>query len=210
MRLVPLAALVFAVTSMLSACGVARELEQSSTAEGCTRCHGLPPAQGAHEAHLAGGAFSNGVACGSCHVVPTSAAHSNGQVDIQFSALAQQDVANPGYAGNGGTCAVYCHGSTPVLGNRTSPAWTSTAGIACGACHSLTPTSGFHDFHLNRATPVACTKCHSGYSATSVVKATHVDGASEASIEPTATTSAATFSSWPVSCTTCHTGGIPL
>ena len=45
------------------------------------------------------------------------------------------------YAGAGGTCAVYCHGSGTELANpagKLSPDWTDT-GLACGDCHGQPP-----------------------------------------------------------------------
>jgi hypothetical protein len=124
----------------------------------------------------------------------------DGRAEVQFSDLARQDVENPDYAGAGGSCTVYCHGSTSALGNHTSPAWTSTEPLTCGACHPAAPTSGWHTGHRNRG--VRCDQCHPGYSTDSpaVNLATHVDGELEAS---PATTSA-TFSTWPSDCVTCH------
>lgn len=213
MRLVIIAALA-ASSSLLGACGTARDIEQSSSASsGCTSCHGLPPATGAHVAHLEAGTFALPLACSSCHLVPTSLNHLDGRIGVDLGALASQGVTDPGYAG--GTCATYCHGSTAQLGDTRSPAWTSTAGVACGSCHGLQPTSGLHELHRNPPSPfapVACESCHPGYSTApaTVNLATHLNGSFEAS--PVTTT--ATFSSWPSgpglgACTACHGAAIP-
>jgi len=206
MRLVRSAILVFAAISMLNACGSAREVAQSSTAEGCAHCHGLPPAQGAHEAHLVAGTYSAPLACESCHIVPEALDHMDGRIVVEFSALARQGVANPGYAGSGGTCSVYCHGSTPALGNNASPAWTSTGGLACGGCHdtqqNTSQASGYHRFHVEGQL-VPCASCHPGYAVGAsphVNLSTHLNGAFDAS--PINTT--ATFTSWPTDCSACH------
>jgi predicted CxxxxCH...CXXCH cytochrome family protein len=122
------------------------------------------PKVGAHAAHLGGGAFSNPLPCSSCHAVPSqtfpaSLDHLDGSASVQFSALARQGVTSPAYGG--GTCAVYCHGKTAALGNRQSPAWTSTAALTCNTCHPSAPTSGRHSSHA--ADGVACSGCHPGY-----------------------------------------------
>jgi predicted CxxxxCH...CXXCH cytochrome family protein len=181
------------------------------------------PSVGAHQAHLTAGRFSAPIACEACHSVPPqtfpgSLAHVNGTPDVEFSTTARRGVASPGYAGAGGTCAVYCHGSIAALGNRTSPAWTSEGEVACGVCHSLSPTSGGdfgHGFHLGRN--VACEKCHVGYPLGEVVTATHVNGTFEATIAAgpftrSATVGPSTTPTWPAgSCTAvCHTSIPPL
>lgn len=100
---------------------------------------------------------------------------------------------------------MYCHGSTALLGNHTSPAWTSTAGITCDACHGLPPADTRHTLHFSSG--VQCDMCHPGYSVDTLTVnlATHLDGTNEAS--PVTTT--ATFTSWPSDCTACHPGGAP-
>ncbi|HET8541208.1 MAG TPA: CxxxxCH/CxxCH domain-containing protein [Anaeromyxobacter sp.] len=155
---------------------------------------------GAHQRHLAGGAYSNALACGSCHAVPTDAlGHFTGEnATIEFSTLAKQGVTTPGYAGSGGACAVYCHGSGTQFANppgKVSPAWTSTP-MACDACHGQPPTSGpviggtdAHAFHAGNGE--TCGSCHSGYG-TGVNKALHVNGAKDAIGD----------AAW--SCSTCH------
>jgi predicted CxxxxCH...CXXCH cytochrome family protein len=183
------------------------------SADGAAPQDNTNPKVGAHQAHLVAGTFSNPLACGSCHGVPpqtfpASLTHVDGTADVEFSTTARQGVTSPGYARATGTCAVYCHGSTAALGNNTSPAWTTT-GIACGACHTTTPTSGFHNLHIVTQ-GVACASCHPGASVSppSVDVATHVNGTFEAVItaNPAATppTTNGSFSSWPASCTPCH------
>lgn len=200
MRFVRSAALALAAIVTLDACSAAHELEQSAQTSDCARCHGLPPALGAHLVHSVAGTYSRPLACESCHAVPDAFDHANGRLDLELGALAVQGVQDPGYAGAGGTCAVYCHGSTAELGKTSSPPWTSTDPLACGACHSLAPTSGWHAGHLSRG--VRCDACHPGFSIDPprVNFATHVNGTLESS--PTTTT--ATFSAWPSACITCH------
>jgi predicted CxxxxCH...CXXCH cytochrome family protein len=147
------------------------------------------PKVGAHAAHLAGGVFSNPLPCSSCHAVPAqtfpaSLDHVDGGVDVEFSTTARKNVASPGYAGGGGTCAVYCHGVTALLGKAASPPWTSTAPLGCSSCHSATPTSGRHTTHrVDHG--VSCIQCHPGYRAegvTSVDLTKHVNGTSDSAI----------------------------
>lgn len=189
----------------------------------CTFCHGsrtpgwngapveaAAPATGAHAIHLTGGIYAGPLPCASCHAVPAqtfpeSLEHVDGRVTIEFSPVAAQGVANPAYAN--GTCAVYCHGSTFLLGGGANPkpAWTST-GLACGACHTTAPTSGLHGFHLAGGVP--CASCHPGYVAgasPTVNPAVHVNGTFEA--DPI--TIGTTLSAWPAGCATCHPGGVP-
>lgn len=162
------------------------------------------PSVGAHQAHLVAGTYSRPLPCESCHglppqTFPESFGHIDGKAVVVFSTFAQQGVATPGYSG--GTCAVYCHGSTALLGERTSPAWTSTGSLSCGSCHPSSPASGEHALHAGEAVP--CASCHPGYSVgTSTVDLdTHVNGTLEATPINAGGT---TFSSWPSSCTACH------
>jgi predicted CxxxxCH...CXXCH cytochrome family protein len=173
--------------------------------DGQTRAN---PKVGAHQKHLVAGTYSAPLACGSCHAVPAqtfpeSLEHLDGSAVVQFSAMAQQGVTSPGYTG--GSCAVYCHGSTSLLsgGTNKTPAWTSTGGVVCGSCHTLSPTSGYHEYHLTRGVP--CASCHPGYAIApdpeQVNTTTHVNGTFEAS---PINAGGATFSSWPSSCSDCH------
>jgi predicted CxxxxCH...CXXCH cytochrome family protein len=164
------------------------------------------PKVGAHAAHLGAGTFSSPLPCSSCHAVPArtfpaSLDHLDGSADVEFSTTARKDVTSPAYAGDGGACAVYCHGVTALLGKTASPAWTSTAALTCSSCHSAAPTSGEHGSHDG----VACSRCHPGYAvgaSPTVDLAKHVNGTFDAS--PVTTT--ATFSAWPAGCGACHPG----
>jgi predicted CxxxxCH...CXXCH cytochrome family protein len=130
------------------------------------------PHVGAHQRHLAP-TYTNAIACGTCHVVPTDLGHVNGVTTVTFTGVAT------GGAWTSGTCAVYCHGQTlPGTGaTNETPAWTQT-GVSCTWCHSTNPTTGEHQLHIGRG--YACSECHgTGYSSTTVVKATHVNGTVE-------------------------------
>ena len=127
-------------TAALAACGVGSHVSSAAAGAACTGCHGdatragsallqaAPPISphggdgGAHLAHL-----ERGVACGACHIVPTSPAHSNGVVEVRFSGAAVAHGATPSYYANGTCSGVYCHGAPPP-----SHAPTSTA---CHDCH---------------------------------------------------------------------------
>jgi predicted CxxxxCH...CXXCH cytochrome family protein len=141
-------------------------------------------ATGAHLAHVnqgdtaAPGPLSNAIPCATCHAVPTSAAHSNGTVDVAFSGLATAGGAAPAaydFASHG--CAsTYCHGSFTGGAGANAIAWTATGKRACTSCHAAPPTPGGAVHHPPNP---GCGSCHAGYTASSVAAATHVDGAIE-------------------------------
>jgi predicted CxxxxCH...CXXCH cytochrome family protein len=154
----------------------------------CTSCHGTtgvnaaPPAGtraetttaaravGAHQAHLAGAKVGKAVACSECHVVPTAMNHADASVQVVFGSLTKTGGAIPVW--NGATCAsTYCHGATLPGGANKVPAWTTVDGSqdACGTCHAIPPAAP----HVTRTD---CGSCHTGYSATTVNLATHIDG----------------------------------
>jgi len=111
------------------------------------------------------------VACTECHTVPTSLDHPDGTAQIRFGPRASQDTT-PSWTHATATCAsTYCHGATLPGGSNTAPDWRGgSAETACGSCHGRPPPAP-HPGNPN------CGGCHgSGYSATTVNVATHVDG----------------------------------
>ncbi len=167
----------------------------------CTSCHGTagvnaaPPlgtqgemattttAVGAHQAHLAGAKVGKAVACGECHVVPTSMAHADGTVQVRFGTLSASGGLAPVW--NGVTCTnTYCHGASLPGGTNKTPAWTIVDGSqdACGSCHTNPPPPP----HVTRSD---CGTCHAGYTSSSVNLATHVNGTVEVAA---------------MTCTSCH------
>ncbi|HEY3446472.1 MAG TPA: CxxxxCH/CxxCH domain-containing protein [Myxococcales bacterium] len=197
----------------------------------CTSCHGDPtrtgsdpnvaaappvgtagetattdPAVGAHLAHLQPGPYSNGVACGECHVVPTGMTHADGTSTVTFGTLSRTGGATPSYSGT--TCSsAYCHGQFRNGNSTNQPTWTGGAGeAACGTCHGTptdpTPVSG----HPAVAPTKSCGDCHDGYTRTTVNLALHVNGKIDGGGEPSTPGS---------SCAGCHdaifqgmTGGV--
>ena len=173
----------------------------------CTMCHGgvdnqtgAPPKAtwgnaadpvrvGTHTSHLgATHGLSQPVACGACHVTPADALSPDhvdqGTATVTFGGLATQGGATPAWSRAGPTCAgTYCHGATLSGGAQTTPVWTLGDGSqrACGSCHGAPPPAP----HPANA---SCDRCHPGYTATSVVQATHVDGQLD----------------YTVSCASCH------
>ncbi len=152
------------------------------------------PKVGAHQAHVAAPPDANPLPCAACHggvptrAFPGSLDHVDGQpATIAFGDLASQGVASPSYAGGGGSCAVYCHGTGTAFVNPgaapstvASPAWTVTS-IACNGCHGAPPSTGEHGFR-NHAFP--CGYCHLQVAASTatpaiVNKALHVNGAKD-------------------------------
>jgi len=210
-RTLRLAAFVLASSFVagIAACGSATTPPPSS-AQGCTACHGdpgrtgsatdqaAPPLDahgqssptlvsvGAHQAHL-----SNGVACATCHVVPPAGdtTHIDGPyaaVTFSGNVVGANNTVVAAWNHDVATCANYCHG--PGLGGAVStPAWTRTEPLGCGACHydqqTALTTTGLHDFHVSGLPPsagITCGSCHgSGYASGAVsgaALATHVDG----------------------------------
>jgi predicted CxxxxCH...CXXCH cytochrome family protein len=148
-------ALALAPLALLAACDKARPLAGGSAAA-CVRCHGDPatgspaPATGAHQVHLAGTALDGAVTCGACHVVPA--------VGV-WGPPARSAGAQPRWDRTSGTCSnVYCHGATTPGGPTATPAWTSTAALACTSCHGLPPATPEHA--AVAADAKACAGCH--------------------------------------------------
>ncbi len=161
----------------------------------CTMCHGgadnqtgAPPRAtwgnagdpvrvGTHTAHVAAThGLSPPIACGACHVTPADALAA-GHLDqatatVTFGGLAVQGGAAPTWNRGGPTCAgTYCHGATLLGGGQQTPVWTVADGTqrACTSCHGAPPPAP-------HPASASCDRCHPGYTPTSVVQATHVDG----------------------------------
>jgi predicted CxxxxCH...CXXCH cytochrome family protein len=163
----------------------------------CNSCHGsaqsnAPPLDlagnkatsaigvGAHQSHLAGGAFSKAVECAACHKVPQSVddpGHNDtpSPAEVTFSGLATSAGAAPAWNHAGATCSgSYCHGAKLGGGTIPAPVWTSVDGTqaACGSCHGLPPPAP-------HAQSTACESCHAetaGPGMTIATRANHVDG----------------------------------
>jgi predicted CxxxxCH...CXXCH cytochrome family protein len=168
------------------------------TAFTCTSCHGdasragtdagsppvalapAPPtdsrgassgaAVGAHLRHLVAPIFSRPVNCEECHgVIPTSADHADGTVQVTFGALANTGGAAPTWNPATVTCAsTYCHGSF-TNGNGANPISWTTGSAACGTCHGFPPGGT----HVNR---LDCDSCHPPRVNGLPDSATHVNG----------------------------------
>lgn len=148
----------------------------------CTTCHGTPPVQGAHLAHVTGPRYEKQVACTQCHVVPqvyTDAGHvtlPSGQPDLDpaaevtFGDDAKRAGATPAFDTTNKSCSgVYCHGATLAGSGATHPQPRWTGGpdeAACGACHGAPPpvASGHPD-------DTSCARCH-----TDTRVAAHING----------------------------------
>jgi predicted CxxxxCH...CXXCH cytochrome family protein len=178
------------------------DVDVDYAAMGCTDCHGdaqrpgsdllkvAPPigthaetatntlAVGAHQAHLAKASLAQSIACGECHVVPTTPAHSNDQVDIAFGILATRGGLTPAWDRGAATCSsTYCHGATIAGGTNKAPVWTGGASqAACGTCHGAPPPPPHP----------SGTQCHTCHPSTvnedgslNVAGGAHVDGSIE-------------------------------
>ena len=134
---------------------------------------------GVHAAHVLG-TRSKPVLCNACHTVPSAQVHKTGVATAGTVVLANLSttgaIANATYAGAGGTCSnVYCHGNFPGgVGAAATATWKTAGTLACTSCHGNPPALNAATHHPANAN---CASCHgTGYSATTVVQATHVDG----------------------------------
>jgi len=160
-------------------------------AEGCTTCHGFPPAPalngateatdigvGAHAAHLAGN-NSRALACTECHVIPSEVL-APGHIDtaipaeLAFTGVGLTDNHTPVWDHASATCtASYCHGSAAWGGSNPAPIWNQANQAECGSCHGIPPAAP----HPQNATN--CEYCHrdtAGPGLTFKDKNRHVDG----------------------------------
>jgi len=188
----------FLAAALLSACDAVRPLEDAREGRAaCTACHGggdngtgappvgvnglaTGPGVGAHTVHV-----NAGVACDSCHVVPTmvgSPGHATGgRGQVTFGGLAlggapadRAAAGPPQYDPATYSCsAVYCHGGTlEAGGSNTAPSWGQIL-ANCGTCHAFPPPS--HAAYTNR---LICSGCHSASveSDNATFKAAHLNG----------------------------------
>ena len=149
---------------------------------GHLRQHGsrAPNGVGVHAAHVLG-TRSRPVQCNACHTVPGTQIHKTGAATAGIVALANLSttggIANASYAGAGGTCSnIYCHGNfTGGAGAVATPTWKTAATLACTSCHGAPPALTAATHHPANT---ACATCHgAGYTGSTVVAASHVDGA---------------------------------
>jgi predicted CxxxxCH...CXXCH cytochrome family protein len=157
---------------------------------------------GAHRAHLVGTLYRAALACTECHALPAtnadtthgaSGAGSGGaRATLTWGTLARgaaatfnNELVAPAYSGSqtgvlantAGSCAsTYCHGQFKN-GKKATVGWTAAPGLTCNSCHgagtgaSATLPGGTHP-----QGSTACGNCHTGYSNTTVVAATHLNG----------------------------------
>jgi predicted CxxxxCH...CXXCH cytochrome family protein len=138
-------------------------------ATACSTCHGeggraFPPRDpcffpedapraGAHAAHaVASATRSDGLACTTCHPVPTSegvfsGAHANGTVDVAFDPKLAGGEARYDMAAH--ACFTSCHSREGAA--KPTPSWTDRGPLGCSDCHGAPPPQ-------HPAGP--CTSCH--------------------------------------------------
>lgn len=161
--------------------------------DNCVACHGglndstgAPPyglrgmiddtalAVDAHNSHLNGLLISDGVPCGSCHIVPEhpwdtthfdfSIYDGTGTID-SIAEIIWGDIENAGglWSRETKSCTnTYCHGNFNYGYTDNSPVWTETDQALCGSCHD----DGNDIFQMNRGhifhyyNGVGCESCH--------------------------------------------------
>lgn len=168
----PLLLAALAALALSSACSRAREVA-GSPVDRCGRCHGQPPASGAHAVHAAllGGGAS---ACLECHPAAAARAsvHGTGRAEVVFGAR-----AGAAATFQDGRCSgVACHGASLGRGgSNPTPSWTGGPGEAsCGSCHGRAAGDPLPPAPHPQSS--ACGACHEGYTATAVNVALHGNG----------------------------------
>lgn len=138
------------------------------------------PGVGAHQKHLAGGAYGRPVACTECHVVPEKVGDP-GHLDdtkgaeVIFTGVATSEKRAPSYDRAEHRCAdSWCHAPQPDKKPAASPRWTGEDGDAtCTTCHGKPPPPP----HVQMSN---CSFCHTevaGEADGSIKsRALHVDG----------------------------------
>lgn len=174
----------------------------------CNACHGgpdnfAPPKDtlgndavsaigvGAHQVHLAGGAFSRAVACSECHSIP-DAVDSPGHADalpaeVSFTGVATTQGRVPNWNHDAASCSdSFCHGPSPAT-ISASPSWIEAGTLGCTSCHGAPPAAPHPQI-------TDCSRCHGEVVAadnvTFVDRTRHVDGIVDTSFD--------------TSCTSCH------
>jgi len=142
----------------------------------CEKCHGQPPAQGAHERHMTNnqwgppGMISD---CDTCHIKPSGIVWdgSDGHMDpnsgveqhcsttqCHDKGLADATMPNPAWTGGPADCT-WCHGNPPA----SIPDHAGQSAKPCTDCHSHAGTGNPAD-HLNGSVTypnASCSSCHS-------------------------------------------------
>ena len=211
--------------------------------EECIACHGgwdnlsgAPPtglrgeiddsslAVGAHTPHLEGLAISDGVTCGSCHIVPLMVWDSThldftpgtltGTIDSLAEVLFGGISPAPGaqWDRDSRTCsATYCHGNFSGGNMLNSPLWTAGGQASCGSCHAVAGNVASlrwkHEFHVE-SLGLGCTECHYGVvdsQLTIVGRNLHVNGTVDTLVHDSSVCETC-HGSGSNSCTYCHGG----
>jgi predicted CxxxxCH...CXXCH cytochrome family protein len=162
---------------------------------------GNPSATGKHPKH----AQVMGISCAVCHgasysgtSVPTGAGttHVDGNINLSWTGVAATPATTyskgnsfaAGVAAYGSCSTSYCHSSVQNASNGTAAgvsyrtvSWSAATTLGCGGCHvdeSSDPTgTGSHRAHAGAAgANFDCSVCHAGYSRTTSLAATHVNG----------------------------------
>jgi len=148
------------------------------------------PGVGAHRVHLNGGAFGRPMACGECHVVPTTVeepTHVDGlPAEVGLTGVAASHDRKPQWLRASLTCSdSWCHG--PSAREGASPSWTSGGELTCSSCHGMPP-------ELPHPSVENCALCHGAVVGadhrTIVERGRHVDGQVDVNVDD--------------ACTSCH------
>ena len=136
---------------------------------GCSDCHGdattSAPDSGLHRIHLEGREWSRGVACSSCHVVPTGVL-APGHIDttegaeLRFAGLATHAGSRPTWDAEQKTCTGgYCHGGDARPSGAPTLRWSDDEALSCGGCHGVPPDTLTHR-GLPSDDTGRCAACH--------------------------------------------------
>ncbi len=196
--------LLLAIAAALAGCGSSREATTADAQTTCTTCHGMPPATGAHLAHVTPATSGSPAAeilqkafdCNQCHFKPHDVNDPGHIVQADGAAVpspAQVRFDQPGslagltakFDPKTRVCSnVYCHGGNgvPSEGSYTAPKWEDPPSAAfCGTCHGIPPAN-----HASTITQLDCVKCHapSATATGGVDPATHINGQFEINLPP--------------------------
>jgi predicted CxxxxCH...CXXCH cytochrome family protein len=139
----------------------------------CGTCHGLPPSRGAHERHALSNRYALNLDCAVCHLGYSLADSSVASTHMDGVKNVNGELAGGSFSMSDSSCAnTWCHGNFPG-GSHAKPGWYQ-AGLACGSCHGVPPSTGRHFKHV-REEGIGCGSCHPGFTSATVAKAIHVN-----------------------------------
>jgi hypothetical protein len=178
-RLTPLASLtaLLLIGCSPSETDVVDEAASAATAADCSFCHAAPPSTTSTGALHPASTMSQCVTCHRATVVANGdlidpANHPDGAVEVSCGGCHGNPPPAPHPANSNCTS---CHGTftTPHPNGKLN-----LLSSSCRSCHGVPPDSGLHDRHSR----VSCSRCHSGFSSTTINVSEHMNGSTRVSV----------------------------